>query len=104
MDELTLLTLRVIALEEALKKIPDYKIGISNLSARLTNLENSNFLREIANQIEILAVQIKTNKKLIDEINEERLNKEAQKDAKDIKEMRELSKKKFSIMDWFKWK
>lgn len=100
MDELTLLTLRVIALEEALKKIPDYKIGISNLSARLTNLENSNFLREI----EILAIQVKTNKKLIDEINEERLNKEAQKDAKDIKEMRELSKKKFSIMDWFKWK
>jgi hypothetical protein len=100
MDELTLLTLRVIALEEALKKIPDYKIGISNLSVRLTNLENSNFLREI----EILAIQVKTNKKLIDEINEERLNKEAQKDAKDIKEMRELSKKKFSIMDWFKWK
>jgi len=100
MDELTLLTLRVIALEEALKKIPDYKIGISNLSARLTNLENSNFLREI----EILAIQVKTNKKLIDEINEERLNKEAQKDAKDIKEMRELSKKKFSIMDWFRWK
>jgi len=100
MDELTLLTLRVIALEEALKKIPDYKIGISNLSVRLTNLENSNFLREI----EILAIQVKTNKKLIDEINEERLNKEAQKDAKDIKEMRELSKKKFSIMDWFRWK
>jgi len=96
-DELTLLTLRVIALEEALKKIPDYKIGISNLSARLKSLEDL----KIAQEIEILAVQVKTNKKLIDEINEERLNKEVQKDAEFIRELK-IPQKKFSIMDWFR--
>jgi hypothetical protein len=87
MDELTLLTLRVIALEEALKKIPDYKIGISNLSARLKNLED----QKLPQAISVLE-------------NEVRELKKASQISESVwlpREGKEL-KKKFSIMDWFK--
>ena len=74
MDEITLLTLRVIALEEALKKIPekipDYKTDIGNIYFRLKALEDQKFAQEL----QIITAEIKELKKKTIEASQKKFN------------------------------
>ena len=59
MDEITRLTMRVIALEETLKKIPDYKTDIGNIYFRLKVLDDL----KIAQELQILRADLQSLKK-----------------------------------------
>lgn len=68
---------------ETLKTLTEIKQNISNLALRIKLIEDLKLIQEI----EILTAQAKINKKLIDEINKERLDKEYKKDMDFVKEI-----------------
>ena len=74
--KIQLIIIKLDEIEEALKKIPDHKIELSNISARLKGLED----QKLPQAINILESEVRELKK------------------KNL----ETPPKKFSIMEWFR--